>query len=83
MTKKEFDALLREYQQVAGKIIADGGMANKSRVEDVLITRFGIDRAVAHDVANTVEYQGLLPIAPTREAYYNINFRWARGEVYP
>lgn len=74
-----FDALLREYQLEAGKIVAAGGMATKSRVEDILMARHGIDRATAHDVANTCEYKGLLPIAPTREAYYGINFKWAYG----
>ncbi len=74
-----FDELLREYQCISGAIVASGGMATKSKCEDVLMERYDIDRSAAHDIANTVEYRGLRPIAPSKDAYYSIDFKWQYG----
>jgi hypothetical protein len=57
-----FAVYLRAGRIVQANIIDAGGMANKSRVEDVLMPLFGIDRGTAHDVMNTIEYHNLKPI---------------------
>lgn len=45
--------------QIRGRIVAAGGMANKSAVEDELMPMFGIDRGAAHNIMNHIEYHNL------------------------
>jgi len=41
------------------RIVEAGGMATKSIVEDELMLMFGIDRYVAHNITNHIEYHNL------------------------
>ena len=40
-------------------IVKNGGMANKSAVEDFLILRHSVDRCEAHEIMNNIEYHML------------------------
>lgn len=51
----KIDAALTARRQ----IIAAGGMASKSAVEDVIMPMFGIDRCEAHEIMNEIEYKNL------------------------
>ena len=46
-------------QDIVKRIVESGGMANKSKVEDELMPMFGVDRYIAHEVMNHIEYHNL------------------------
>lgn len=54
---KTQDDLYQETQAIRYLIIKGGGMANKSKVEDILMKRHGISRMDAHDITNQIEYR--------------------------
>ena len=66
---KTQEQLDQEYQEWLGmvaaavairdRIVAAGGMATKSRVEDELMPMFGIDRSDAHSIMNHIEFHNL------------------------
>lgn len=51
--------MVDEALRIRGRIVAAGGMANKSAVEDELMPLFGIDRRAAHDIMNHIEAYNL------------------------
>ena len=62
MSQKPFNPygkLLQEAINIRYVIIAMGGMATKSCVEDVLMVRHGINRGKAHDIMNHIEFNNL------------------------
>ena len=56
---KHNDTIIIEALNIRGAIIANGGMATKSVVEDILMLRHPIDRFQAHEIMNHIEYYNL------------------------
>lgn len=65
-TQAELDAQQAQWlhmidvaQDIVKRIVESGGMATKSSVEDELMPMFGVDRYMAHQVMNHIEYHNL------------------------
>jgi len=59
MTDAQFSAILSEVSEIQYLIIKVGGIATKSRVEDVLMTQHGLDRSDAHTFTNCAESRNI------------------------
>jgi len=57
--QETWDRMVDAAQDIVKRIVESGGMANKSRVEDELMPMFGVDRFLAHQVMNHIEFYGL------------------------
>lgn len=55
MDYQKYLALLDEVTAIQYLIIKSGGMATKSKVEDILMARFSLDRGDAHSLTNDAE----------------------------
>lgn len=55
MGDEEYAALLADAQDEEYRIVARGGMATKTAVEDVLMGRWDLTRGAAHAIMNAVE----------------------------
>jgi hypothetical protein len=55
----EFDELVQAAIRIRYAVYQAGGMATKSGVEDVLMRRYGVERDIAHEAMNHIEYFGL------------------------
>jgi aspartate 1-decarboxylase len=85
-----------EALRITELIVTNGGMANKTAVEDVLINMFStLDRASAHDIMNEIEFfdmkapnRRLHPDTnpPTVEEYapyfHGVDVKWYRGNPF-
>lgn len=49
--------MVREAITIRNDIVASGGMATKTSVENVLMERHGIDRYDAHNIMNHIEFR--------------------------
>ena len=49
--------MVREAIGIRNAIVASGGMATKTSVENVLMERHGIDRYDAHNIMNHIEFR--------------------------
>jgi len=74
LTPDELTEMTQLARRLQGAIIDRGGMANKSAVEDLLVPLFAIDRSVAHDLLNTIEFHNFTPIrqAQIDQAWANV-----------
>lgn len=54
-----FLTVVQDALVIRRRIVAAGGMATKTVVEDELMPKHGIDRRAAHDVMNHIEYHNL------------------------
>jgi hypothetical protein len=55
MSDKQFGEIIQATEDIQYLIIKAGGMATKSRVENVLMERYDLDRSDAHEFTNRVE----------------------------
>lgn len=65
MSDDEFAAIVLKAREIQGAIVAAGGMATKSKVEDELMPLYNLTRGAAHQVLNFIEAHNLYPIRPT------------------
>jgi hypothetical protein len=54
-----FNELVQAAIRIRYAVYQAGGMATKSGVEDVLMHRYAVERDIAHDVMNHIEYHDL------------------------
>lgn len=66
MTDKEYLDWLEDRKikiaaalETRRSIVASGGMATKTAVENIIMPKFNIDRSEAHDIMNEIESQNL------------------------
>lgn len=55
LTDAQYEAILSEVSEIQFLIIKAGGMATKTKVENVLMTRYGFDRCDARTFTNSAE----------------------------
>ena len=76
MTEEHSPEMIQLACDIVYAIVAAGGMANKSLVEDVMMARVdGLDRYTAHDLMNHLEFYGIHRFPMRR--------RFKDGEVPP
>lgn len=64
VSDEEYQLMIITARQIQGRIVKDGGMATKSKVEDELMPAFNITRSLAHDITNHISQHNLSPIYP-------------------
>lgn len=55
MSDQTFETILNEVSEIQFLIVKAGKMATKSKVEDILMKRHGLDRGDAHTFTNCTE----------------------------
>lgn len=58
MTDQQYQEILAQINDIRYLIVKAGGMATKTRTEEVLMTRYGLDRGDAHTFVNLSESSG-------------------------
>lgn len=56
----EYHEILQAALIIRRNIVLARGMATKSIVEDTIMPIFGIDRGIAHDIMNEIEFKNLV-----------------------
>ncbi len=60
----EYQAIVLEARKEVGRIVAAGGMATKTKVENYLMPKYNLTRYAAHEIMNYIEYHNLRWIVP-------------------